>query len=194
MTAGPAHDGTKAAAGAGGGDDEGLVPASVALLAEALAGEDAETAGVRADDVLADPDQAVALLGGPDAWIAARHAVVQRYGRVGALLVMGYDRRWRCRHRAGTAEGRAKARAAGRDRLEALLEHFGELDAADLDALLAGLDGAEGLPVDDARAEARRWLDATYAVAARDGTDTAHRAYMQALDRVMRLVVPRLAS
>ena len=52
----------------------------------------------------------------------------------------------------------------------------------------------EGFTADADGVDAHRWLHATYAVAARDGTPGAHRAYMRALDRVMRLVRPLVAS
>ncbi len=162
----------------------GLVQQATGLLGQALASDDAEAAGMRADDVLADPETAVSLLGAPDSWQAARHAVVQRYGRVGALLVLGYEHRWRHRHQPGDDPLP--------ETLEHLLEHFHELDAEALEALLAELDVVDGL-TDDASA-ARRRLHATYAVAERDGTDTAHAAYMEALERVMRLAGPLLAS
>lgn len=167
------------------GRGHALAQRVTALLGEALAGDDAEAAGLRADDVLADPAGAPSVLGGPDAWPAARHAVVQRYGRVGALLVVGY-------------EGRAAdAGHANPPELDRLLDDFTEMDAEEIEDLLAALPGAE-LPVDhlggDEAAAARRWLAATYAVAARDRTDAAHRAYMTALERVMRLAARRLAS
>lgn len=180
----------------------GLLRTSAALLAEALASDDAEAGGLRADDVLADPEQALSVLGAPDGWVAARHAVVQRYGRVGALMVLAYEQRWALRHSVST--GRAPTRGrAGRGRaddghvrrcLDALLETFGDVDAVELDELLADLERAGGAGAGGEEAEARRWLHATYAVAARDRTDAAHRAYMEALDRVLRLASPRIAS
>ena len=163
----------------------GLVHRASGLLGQALASDDAEAAGLRADDVLMSGEVAMLLLGGPDPWAAARHAVVQRYGRVGALLVVGYEGRWRARHGAGGP--------ANPPEMEFLLDRFADLDAEALQALLARLDHSEGVDADEEASRARRWLHATYAVAARDGTDSAHRAYMGALDRVMRLARRRLA-
>jgi hypothetical protein len=125
--------------------------------------------------------------------LAARYAVVQRYGRVGALLVLGYEERWRHRHSTGARSRRPRGDEAVARCLEGLLDGFAELDAVDMDELLAELDAAAGTP-QGPDAEARRWLHATYAIAARDGTDAAHRAYMEALDRVLRLARSRLAS
>lgn len=160
-----------------------LVDAATGLLGQALASDDAEEGGLRADDFLADPDSAVRLLGDPQAWPAARHAVVQRYGRVGALLVVGYEGRWHGRDdRPNPPE------------LETLLDHFAELSADELDGLLAGIERAEGVDPDDEAVAARRLLHATYARAARDGTDGAHRAYMAALETVMRQAGRALAS
>jgi len=60
--------------------------------------------------------------------------------------------------------------------------------------LLCEIDEDEGFAGDTDGVDAHRWLHATYALAARDGTPVAHRAYMSALDRVMRLVRPLVAS
>lgn len=172
---------------AGGGPArQGLVQRASRLLGQALASDDAEAGGLRADEVLANPAVAQLVLGAPDAWPAARHAVVQRYGRVGALLVLGYEGRWRSRHDGGPVNP---------PEMEQLLDGFFRLDAEHVCDLLAGLE-----PADDAcghnegATRARQWLHATYAVAARDGTDSAHRAYMAALDGVMRQAARRLAS
>ena len=192
VSEGPADTPASAAAGNG---RRSVVQSSAALLALALASDDAEEAGVRAADVLADPEGAVDLLGRPDAVSSARHAVVQRYGRVGALLVIGFEDRWRRRRASATAPAAAAGRGAPPlALLEELVEGFSRLDAPAMDELLAALDEAEGMPVVGESATARRWLHATYAVAARDGTDASHRAYMTALDRVMRLAAPRIAS
>ena len=67
------------------------------LLRQAMASEDADEFGLRAEHVLADCRTALALLGGADASPAARAAVIQRFGRVGALLVLGYEERGRAR-------------------------------------------------------------------------------------------------
>ena len=167
-----------------GTDRPRLAHRASGLLGQALAAEDAETVGPRADELLADPERAVSLLGAPDAWAVARHAVVQRYGRVGALLVVGFEER----HRA-----RAGGEAVAVPELEELLDGFPSADAAGLDGILAALDGEHPDDVDEENT-ARRWLHATYAVAERDGTDEAHRAYMDALDRLLRLAGRRLAS
>jgi hypothetical protein len=153
------------------------------LLGQALAADDAETAGLRASEVLADPEAAVSLLGAPDAWPTARHAVVQRYGRVGALLVLGFEERWRA----------GEGGEAGVEELDVLVDRFADADAEELDGLLGALDGT-GPGGGDETDAARRWLHATYAVAERDGSDEAHRAYMDALDRLLRLAGRRLAS
>ena len=79
------------------------------------------------------------------------------------------------------------------DELEALLDRFVDADVDEVDGLLAALDGIPA-GVEDETATARRRLHATYAVAERDGTDAAHRAYMDALDRLLRLAGRRLAS
>ncbi|MHB8681959.1 MAG: hypothetical protein ACYDA2_07690 [Acidimicrobiales bacterium] len=165
----------------------GVVRRAALLLGQALASDDAEAGGLHADDVLADSGRAESLLGGPEGWPAARHAVVQRYGRVGALLVVGFEERWRRRNRAGAHEVPCPP-------LEHLLDRFPSLGAEEIDVLLREVDRSEGEPTDGETLAARRWLHATYAVAARDGSDTTHRAYMCALDRVMRQARPILAS
>jgi len=73
--------------------------------------------------------------------------------------------------------------------------HFGHGRKGNV-ALLRELGVHEGFEVDGDGdgIDAHRWLHATYAIAARDGTPAAHQAYMRALDRVMRLVRPLLAS
>jgi len=156
------------------------------LVRQAMASDDAERLGLCAEHVLAEPDSAVALLGDPSGSHTARQAVVQRFGRVGALLVLGYEER---------AE-RLRVLCepdAGAECLERLLREFRTLDAPELFDLLAEIDRRDGRG-DDLTAQAHRWLDATYAVAARDGTLAAHHAYMRALDAVMRLVRPLVAS
>jgi len=168
----------------------GIRDRATTLLGEALASDDAEAVGVRADAVLADTEAALIVLGAPGAWPAARHAVVQRYGRVGALLVVGYEGRWRARSVHG---GRPNP-----PELEELLDRFAQLEADELARLLAGIDRAEAARFEAAGPGeepcARRWMHATYAVAARDGTYAAHRAYMTAFDGVVRLAARRLAS
>lgn len=155
------------------------------LLGHAFASDDAESNGLRADDVLADSSGATVVLGAPDGWDGARNAVVQRYGRVGALLVVGHEDRWQ------RAQGQP---AAAVPTLEYLLDHFAELDAGSIDRLLVEIERSDGLDTDDDATAARRWLHATYAVAERDGSDEAHRAYMAAFDRVMRQAGALLAS
>jgi hypothetical protein len=167
-----------------------------------MASDDAERHGVRADHVLADVSTALTLLGGPVASPAARDAVVQRFGRVGALLVLGYEERGVLgyeehvrRPHTGLEDLHGDLdRSCPSDRhIESLLQGFAHLDTRGLYELLCEIDREEGSAGDDG-ADAHRWLDATYAVAARDGTFAAHRAYMHALDQVMRLVRPLVAS
>lgn len=171
------------------------------LLGLALASDDAEAIGLHADEVLADTELALILLGGPSPLEAARHAVVQRYGRVGALMVVGYEDRF-SRRVADEAAANAHPHddhgvdpgdVAGRC-LERLLHEFPTLDADEVEALLGELDAAEGRLVDDEATRARRWLHVTYAVAGRDGSDQAHHAYMAALDGVMSLTRSLIAS
>ncbi len=178
-----------------------------------MASEDADEVGLRAEHVLADGWTALALLGGADASPAARAAVVQRFGRVGALLVLGYEEQGRENHLGAvrgaatiaatatrTATSTANGRRApeglddGKGPIENLVRDFARLDALELYRLLCEIDDAEGFTADADDIDAHRWLHATYAVAARDGTPGAHRAYMSALDRVMRLVRPLVAS
>jgi hypothetical protein len=167
------------------------------LIRQAMASEDADEVGLRAETVLADATTALALLGGPDASPAARAAVVQRFGRVGALLVLGYEERGRARHLVpvnGNGWGARTGNADADAHLETLVQLFHHLDARDLYGLLCEIDADEGFAGDLDGIDAHRWLHATYAIAARDGTPGAHRAYMCALDRVMRLVRPLVAS
>jgi len=192
-----------------------------------MASEDADEVGLRAEHVLADGGTALALLGGEDASPAARAAVVQRFGRVGALLVLGYEERGRAQHLGplnplpnaspngshngshngspngssnaspnGSHNGHREAEQLddGKGHIERLVRDFADLDALGLYRLLGEIDHDEGLGGDGDGVDAHRWLHATYAVAARDGTPGAHRAYMRALDRVMRLVRPLVAS
>ncbi len=160
-----------------------------------MASEDADEVGLRAETVLAEPTTALALLGGPDASPAARAAVVQRFGRVGALLVLGYEQRGRAHHLVAVNGNGAIERCDPADaHVESLVRDFGVLDARALYRLLCEIDEDEGFAGDTDGVDAHRWLHATYALAARDGTPVAHRAYMSALDRVMRLVRPLVAS
>jgi hypothetical protein len=56
-----------------------------------------------------------------------------------------------------------------------------------MDCLVEAIERADGgLPGGEA-ASARRWLHVTYAIAARDGTDEAHHAYIKAFHRVLAL-------
>jgi hypothetical protein len=161
------------------------------LIRQAMASEDADEVGLRAESVLADFAIATALLGGPEASPAARAAVVQRFGRVGALLVLGYEDRGRT-YVLGSCDAE---RPVGADpNIECLVQDFALLDARELYGLLCEIDEDEGFAGDTQGIDAHRWLHATYAVAARDGTPAAHRDYMGALDRVMRLVRPLVAS
>lgn len=165
------------------------------LLSDALRADDAEASGFDARTLVADPARAVDLLGSPEVPPAARHCVVQRFGGVGALIVMACEDCWKRCHRAESTAG------ATRDELEPfqvdlrrLLELFTELGAEEMVELVREIENAacdspvgRGDEDSQADAEARRWLHVTYAVAARDGTDEAHRAYVNALDRVLAL-------
>jgi hypothetical protein len=160
-----------------------------------MASEDADEVGLRAESVLCDGTTALSLLGGPAASPAARAAVVQRFGRVGALLVLGYEARGRARHLVTVSNDGAGERPEGADsHIEALVRDFATVDARSLYALLCEIDEDDGFAGGDDGIDAHRWLHATYAVAARDATTAAHRDYMCALDRVMRLVRPLVAS
>jgi hypothetical protein len=161
----------------------------------AMASEDADEIGLRAESVLADAATAMALLGGPEASPAARAAVVQRFGRVGALLVLGYEDRGRTHVLVPFPVDGHVERPEGADpHIESLVQDFADLDARGLYRLLCEIDEDEGFAGDIQGIDAHRWLHATYAVAARDGTPAAHRDYMSALDCVMRLVRPLVAS
>jgi hypothetical protein len=161
----------------------------VELFCAAMCSEDAEASGICAHELLVDPRRAVGLLGAPDVPMAARHAVVQLYGGVGALLVVACEESWRERY-----EGRVPGDSAGAEQLEVvrpylveLLRRFHDVSPGDMDRLVEAIEREEGLPFHDEASAARRWLHVTYAVAARDDTDEAHRAYVQALDRVLAL-------
>jgi hypothetical protein len=157
------------------------------LVRRAIASEDAERRGLRAELVLADAGTAVTLLGDPGASPTAREAVVQRFGRVGAFIVLGYEAMW-------SGYG-SEAEPCNRP-LERLVRDFPRLGALDLYELLDEIDGGPSSSSYSPHAgtDAHRWLHATYAVAARDGTLAAHHAYMRALDDVMRLVRPLVAA
>lgn len=165
------------------------------LLARSLAHEDAEADGICADRVLADPAIALALLGSPDVAPAARDAVVQRFGLVGAFLVVGHEDRWR--HRLAVVSGDPDATAPGDPvsvYLEKLVKQFAHLDVAKLATLLNDIDCVEnGFPDDDV-AVARHRLHAAYAVAARDGSERSHHEYMESLNEVLRMTRPAVAS
>jgi len=160
-----------------------------------MASEDADQVGLRAETVLSDAATATALLAGPDSSPAARAAVVQRFGRVGALLVLGYEERGRTQS-VGPFDGNGEpaCRDIADPHIECLVQDFAYLDAIELYELLCEIDEDDGFGRGTDDLDAHRWLHATYAVAARDGTPAAHRAYMCALDRVMRLVRPLVAS
>ena len=165
------------------------------LMRQAMASEDSDEIGLRAESVLADVATASTLLGGPEASTAAQAAVVQRFGRVGALLVLGYEERGRSHRLVAVDSDGTLEPAEGTDpRFETLVRDFADLDAKALYAILCAIDEDEPAAGDRLGLDAHRWLHATYAVAARDGTPGAHRAYMCALDRVMRLVRPLIAS
>ncbi|MGH9030270.1 MAG: hypothetical protein ACRDV4_11740, partial [Acidimicrobiales bacterium] len=61
------------------------------LMADAWYAEDAEAAGANAAKLLADRETTLKTLGGPLSVAAARHAVIQRFGGVGALLVVACE-------------------------------------------------------------------------------------------------------
>jgi len=159
------------------------------LLSAALCADDAEASGFDARTLVADPTRAVEMLGGPGASPAARHAVVQRFGGVGALLVIACEDCWKRLH-----EAESDVPDPLQVDLERLLSLFTELGAEELVRLVRSIESTarDSSPenhdaVFRADAEARRWLHVTYAVAARDGTEEAHRAYVSALDRVLTL-------
>lgn len=165
----------------------GVLDDAAALLAQALSSEDAEVGGLHADDVLLDPAGACAWLAGPHAWLSARFAVAQRYGRVGALLVVAYECRWR-------AQNGDAVKPPSAPLLDRLLDDFWLLDTEEVYELLEAIDRIEGKDRSDELSTAHRWLHAAYATAGRDGTGQAHRTYMEALDRVMRSTRSVLAS
>lgn len=165
------------------------------LLARSLSHEDAEADGVCADRLLADPAIALALLGSPDAAPEARDAVIQRFGLVGALLVVAHEDRWQ-RHLAVLSADAGKA-PAGDDvarNLERLVKNFPHIDAPGLEALLIDIDRAEGVASDDEATAARHRLHAAYAVAARDGSNDTHHRYMESLNEVLKVTRPSVAS
>jgi len=182
------------------------------LVRQALASDDAERLGRCAAYVLGDDGTALTLLGDPDASRPARQAVVQHFGYVGALLVLGYEERWERVHLGGDGTGGAEADGdavpgwAGHDEatvdgadavgrhLDRLVRMFPRFDARGLYELLGKIERDEDLHRDEPCAEAHRWLHATYAVAARDETAVAHQAYMRALDAVLRHVRTPVAS
>ena len=69
--------------------------------------------------------------------------------------------------------------------LSRLLERFGMLEPAQLYTLLEGIEHESCHEPEEEATCARRWLNVAYAVAARDGTPEAHRAYVAALDRFL---------
>lgn len=181
------------AAGALRGSDAMSVTGVTRRVAElssaALGAEDAEASGVHAQELLADPNRAVGLLGAPDVPLAARHAVVQRFGGVGALLVIACEESWQRVHGPRVAAEATWAEWLDEIHvhLAQLLHRFADISAQDMDCLVEAIEREDtGSPCNEA-ACARRWLHVTYAIAARDGTDEAHRAYVEALDRVLAL-------
>ena len=160
---------------------------ATALLGHALSSDDAELLGTRAEHILVDEGAALMLLGSPTASEVARVAVVQRFGLVGAYLVVGYEERWRHWAEDKDAVRPVSSSAAF---LEALVRDVAHVDARRLDRLLGQIDGSAASERENEVARAHRWLHATYAVAARDGTAASHRSYLRALERVLRLVGP----
>ena len=148
--------------------------------------EDAEASGIRTQELLADVGRAVGLLGAPDVDPLARHAVVQRFGGIGALLVIACEESWSQREWFSEDPGVNGPLGHLPGELGELLDCFSEMEAKDMDRLVAAIESSQGhFYASDVEAAARRWLNVTYAVAARDGTDEADRAYFQALDRVL---------
>jgi hypothetical protein len=166
------------------------------LLARSLSHDDAEADGIVAERILADPEVALTFLGSHDAAPAARDAVVQRFGLVGALLVVGHEDRLR-RHLAALAAGAESSPVPEADRisanLERLVRHFPHLDARELASLLDDIDRVETGAPPDALSSARHRLHAAYAVAARDSTDASHHEYMESLNEVLRMTRPAVA-
>lgn len=172
--------------------DADIVQRATALVRRALSSDDAELHGTRADHILGDEGAALMLLGSPAASEPARAGVVQRFGLVGALLVVGFEERWRgCTTHGGAPRGVLHRGHKGAVALvDTLVRDFPKLDQRQLERLLRQLERCAGTGHEDEVARAHRMLHATYALAARDGTDRAHRAYLRALDRVLRLVGP----
>jgi hypothetical protein len=165
------------------------------MLARSLSHEDAEAEGFRAERLLVDPSVALALLGSPEADPAARDAVVQHFGLVGAFLVVAYEDRWQ-RHLdvlSGDAETVEADDEVSRQ-LERLVRHFSRIDARRLEAVLGAIDRAESGTPTDAAAAARHRLHAAYAIAARDGCDESHHEYIEALNEVLEMARPAVAS
>jgi hypothetical protein len=237
------------------------------LVRAAWYADDAEAEGFDATAIIADSQTAQVLLGVPECSQMARHAVVQRYGGVGALMVIaceeavadssppgsgnphraskgnsrarekgsdrsagsdgsagsdrsagwdstvGYDRSPGYDRSAGSDSTIGYDRSPGSDRskesdnssgelvpraskerLAVLLRDFCRMGPRDLDALLAEISLADGgSPAGEVERD-RRWLNVTYAIAARDGTAEAHHAYVEALDRVLASTRALIAS
>ncbi len=164
-------------------------------MVRSLSHEDAEADGVCADRLLADPAIALALLGSPDAAPEARDAVIQRFGLVGALLVVAHEDRWQRRLAVLSADaGTVSSGDEAARNLERLVKSFPHIDAPGLEALLRDIDRAEGAPVDDQVSVVRHRLHAAYAVAARDGNDATHHRYMESLNEVLKMTRPAVAS
>jgi hypothetical protein len=159
------------------------------LSSAALCAEDAEASGVHAQELVADLSRAVGLIGAPDVPLAAHHAVVQRFGGVGALLVIACEESWQ-RLNAPRVSGEATW-ADWLDEIHVhlaqLLHRFADISSQDMDCLVEAIERADGGSPGNEAATARRWLHVTYAIAARDGTDEAHRAYVKALHQVLAL-------
>ena len=72
-----------------------------------------------------------------------------------------------------------------RRHLQRLLDEFAELGPQELGELVEEIECADGRIGGEEVASTRRWLNVTYAIAARDRTDESHQAYLRALDRVL---------
>lgn len=159
------------------------------LVSAALWTEDAGAAWERASRLLEDPSTAIEVLGSTASDPEARHALIQRLGGVGGLIVVACEellpdpRHSRGKNELGDSDVGAGAEV--HELLRGLLIGFASLPAEALDDLVGAIERADGFDPGQELARARRWLNVTYAVAARDGTEEAHQLYFLALDRVL---------
>ncbi len=138
--------------------------------------------------MLEHPEEAIDSLGPESSDPVARHALVQRLGGVGGLVVVACEE---LSPRPKDKEPSAmKNRSGGASDellvlLRRLLVGLTSMSPEDLDELVAAIEKADGFDPEQELARDRRWLNVTYAVAARDGTDEAHHLYLDALDKVL---------